>query len=201
MARRKAAPRRQILPDPLFHSELLAEFINVVMKHGKKSLAESTVYGSLDHVVKAMQKDANLFTEISKKCSDEESDSDERGSEGCGPLKLAKGDIRQDPEARELAMKVFKQALRAASPTVEVRSRRVGGSTYQVPVEVRPRRRKALGMRWIADFARSRSEKSMTLRLANEILDALAERGGAVRQRQDVHRMAKSNQAFAHFRW
>jgi small subunit ribosomal protein S7 len=198
MARRKAAPRRQILPDPLFDSELLAEFINVVMKHGKKSLAESTVYGSLDHVVKVLQKDSNLFSDISKKVSDD--DEGDAGDAG-GTLKLPKGDIRQDPEARELAMVVFKRALKAASPTVEVRSRRVGGSTYQVPVEVRPRRRKALGMRWLTDFARKRSEKSMMLRLANEILDALAERGGAVRQRQDVHRMAKSNQAFAHFRW
>lgn len=199
MARRKAAPRRQILPDPLFESELLAEFINVVMKHGKKSLAESTVYGSLDYVVKALQKDPNLFAEISKKVGEDEAD--EASEEGEGALKLSKGDIRQDADVRELAMAVFKRALKAASPTVEVRSRRVGGSTYQVPVEVRPRRRKALGMRWLADFARKRSEKSMTLRLGNEILDALADRGGAVRQRQDVHRMAKSNQAFAHFRW
>jgi small subunit ribosomal protein S7 len=196
MARRKAAPRREILPDPLFESELLAEFINVLTKHGKKSLAESIVYGSLDHVVKALQKDKNLFAELSKKVED-----DDEGGEGEGTLKLSFGDIRQDQEARDLAMKVFKNALKAASPSVEVRSRRVGGSTYQVPVEVRPRRRKALGMRWLAMFARKRSEKSMTLRLANEILDALAERGGAVRQRQDVHRMAKSNQAYAHFRW
>ena len=195
MARRKAAPRREILPDPLFESELLAQFINVLTKHGKKSLAESIVYGSLDHVVKALQKDKNLFAEISKKVEEDE------GGEGEGTLKLSFGDIREDAEARELAMTVFKRALKAASPSVEVRSRRVGGSTYQVPVEVRPVRRKALGMRWLATFARKRSEKSMTLRLANEILDALADRGGAVRQRQDVHRMAKSNQAFAHFRW
>jgi small subunit ribosomal protein S7 len=200
MARRKAAPRREILADPLFHSELLAEFINILTKHGKKSLAESIVYGSLDHVIKALQKDKNLFADISKKTSEDEGDSFGDDAPGSA-LKLCSGDIRQDPEARELAMNLFKRALKAASPSVEVRSRRVGGSTYQVPVEVRPRRRKALGMRWLASFARKRSEKSMTLRLANEILDALADRGGAVRQRQDVHRMAKSNQAFAHFRW
>lgn len=197
MARRKAAPRREILPDPLFESELLAEFINVLTKDGKKSLAESIVYGSLDQVLKSLEKDKNLFAEISKQQDDESSE----GAEGGSSLKPAFGDIRKDGDARRLAMDVFKMALKAASPTVEVRSRRVGGSTYQVPVEVRPRRRKALGMRWLASFARKRSEKSMTLRLANEILDALAGRGGAVRQRQDVHRMAKSNQAFAHFRW
>ena len=197
MARRKPAPKRKILPDPLFHSELLAEFINIVMKDGKKSLAESAVYGALDHVVKALQKDKALFADINKQAGE---DDDGEGGEG-GEIRLAFGDIRLDSEAREFAMTVFKRALSVVSPSVEVRSRRVGGSTYQVPVEVRPVRRKALGMRWLVSFARKRSEKSMTLRMGNEILDALAGRGGALRQRQDVHRMAKSNQAFAHFRW
>lgn len=194
MARRKAAPKRQILPDPLFQSELLAEFVNVVMQDGKKSLAEKIVYGALGQVVEAFQNNKASFSEV----HDEDG---EAHGDGAANLKPVKGDIRDSEQVREFALDVFKRALKNISPAVEVKSRRVGGSTYQVPVEVRPRRRKALGMRWLAAFARKRSEKSMTQRLANEIIDALAGRGGAVRQRQEVHRMAKSNQAFAHFRW
>lgn len=172
MSRRKAAPKRVILPDPLFGSELLAKFINTVMRSGKKSVAERIVYGSLEIVVQKSSSSEN---------------------EGFS--------IYSNDSARKMGLEKFKQALDNIMPVVEVRSRRVGGSTYQVPVEVRAERRRALGMRWLADFSCKRSEKSMVLRLANEIRDAVDGRGAAVRKREDVHRMADANKAFAHYNW
>jgi small subunit ribosomal protein S7 len=154
MPRRREVPKRQILPDPKYGSELLAKFINVVMTRGKKSIAERIVYGALDKL-------------------------GERGE----PLG------------------VLEQALENARPLVEVKSRRVGGATYQVPVEVRPVRQNALAMRWVIDAARARSEKSMAMRLAGELLDASQSRGNAVKKREDVHRMAEANKAFSHYRW
>lgn len=185
MSRRKQAPVRHILPDPLFRSELIAKFINCVMKDGKKSVAEKIVYGALDAVVKQL--------------SQKKTDGDGDGDSGKGGS--IAGGIHASEEARKQALEAFETALENVMPTVEVRSRRVGGSTYQVPVEVRAKRRLALGMRWLVDFAKQRGEKSMVLRLAREISDALDGRGNAVKKREDVHRMAKANQAFAHFRW
>lgn len=156
MPRRREVPKREILPDPKFGNEQLAKFVNVVMKSGKKSVAESIVYGALDKVA-------------------------ERG--------------KQDPLA------IFEQALNNIRPMVEVKSRRVGGATYQVPVEVRSDRRNALAMRWLTDAARARGEKSMGLRLAGEIMDAAENRGAAVKKREDTHRMAEANKAFSHYRW
>ena len=192
MPRRKQAPKRAILPDPLFHSELLAKFINSVMRSGKKSLAEQIVYGALDNVTKKIQSSGKSVVK----------DSDD--GEGAGQPAQGKpvtGDIRDSAEAREVALGAFKKALDSITPSVEVKSRRVGGSTYQVPVEIRTSRRAALAMRWLVEYSNKRSEKTMVMRLANEILDALDGRGGAVKKREDVHRMAKANQAFAHFRW
>lgn len=154
MPRRREVPKRQILPDPKYGSELLAKFINMLMTGGKKSVAERIVYGALDKL-------------------------GERGE----PLG------------------VLEQALENARPLVEVKSRRVGGATYQVPIEVRPVRQNALAMRWMIDAARARSEKSMSMRLAGELLDASQSRGNAVRKREDVHRMAEANKAFSHYRW
>lgn len=176
MSRRKAAPKREILPDPLFGSELIAKFINVVMTSGKKSVAEKIVYGALQKLVER---------------------EDGEGGRGAG----GKANIRTSAAAREAAIKTFEKALDYVRPTVEVKSRRVGGSTYQIPVEIRPERRTALGMRWLVEYANQRGEKTMGLRLANEILDAMHNRGGAVKKRDDVHKMAKANQAFAHYRW
>jgi len=156
MSRRKAAERREILPDPKFGSERLAKFVNMVMSSGKKSVAEKIVYGALDQI----------------------------GAKAGGD-----------------AMDVLERALENVSPTVEVKSRRVGGATYQVPVEVRPTRRQTLAMRWMIDAARARSEKSMAQRLAGEIMDAAENRGTAVKKREDTHRMAEANKAFAHYRW
>lgn len=192
MSRRKAAPKREILPDPLFNSELLAKFINTVMKNGKKSVSERIVYGALDGVVKQLQKNPKILQQ--------ETEAEGEGSRGRG-LKPVSGDIADSVEVREFALAAFRNALDNIMPTVEVKSRRVGGSTYQVPIEIRPARRRALGMRWLADYATKRNEKTMVLRLANEILDALQGRGGAIKKREDVHRMAKANQAFAHYRW
>lgn len=182
MSRRKAAPKRPILPDPLFGSELLTRFTNVVMRHGKKSIAEQIVYGALETLVKRR----------SSKLKKEEGD-----EKGGGVM----DSIRVSVSARKFALDTFEQVLDHLRPTVEVHSRRVGGATYQVPVEVRPSRRTTLAMRWLVEYANERGEKTMELRLAGEMLDALEGRGGAVKKREDVHRMAKANQAFAHYRW
>lgn len=193
MSRRKAAPKREILPDPLFKSELIAKFINAVMLDGKKSVSEKIVYGALDNVFNKVQASGKSL-DIKKKRDDDDS------GEG-GSFKPVKGDIRTSTDASNAALDYFKTALDNVMPTVEVKSRRVGGSTYQVPVEIRASRRMALAMRWIVEFASKRSEKTMSLRLANEILDAMQNRGATVKKREDVHRMAKANQAYAHYRW
>src|SRR5690606_21286283 len=179
MARRKAAPKREILPDPLFRSELLAKFINSVMRGGKKSVAERIVYGALDTVVKKVHGSSKV------------ADDDSEGGKGGSAKRLA-GDIRTNEAARTLAIETFREALDNVTPSVEVKSRRVGGSNYQVPVEIRSTRRQTLAMRWLVEYANDRNEKTMILRLANEILEAREGRGGAVKKREDVHRMAKA---------
>jgi small subunit ribosomal protein S7 len=159
MSRRNQAPRRNILPDPKYGNEMLAKFVNMVMHSGKKSVAESIVYGALDRIAERSGKDG------------------------------------------EFALELLSQALDNIKPAVEVKSRRVGGATYQVPIEVRATRRETLAMRWAIDAARSRSEKTMSLRLAAELMDAAENRGSAVKKREDTHRMAEANRAFAHYRW
>ncbi len=177
MPRRKVVAKRRILPDPVYGNELLAKFINCVMTDGKKSVAEKVVYGSLELVAKKM----------SKKSQEGEQDGGE------GSSKSAKVSNR--------ALDIFSQALENIRPTVEVRSRRVGGATYQVPVEVRASRSFALAMRWLIQAARSRGEHGMVAQLAAEIMEAFEQKGSAIKKRDDMHRMAKANQAFAHFRW
>jgi len=172
MPRRREVPKREILPDPKHHSELLAKFINVLMVSGKKSTAEKIIYGALDVLEERVKK---------TKKADEEG-----GESGSGSSTV---------------LRYFEEALDNVRPSVEVRSRRVGGATYQVPVEVRHDRSIALGMRWIVQAARARGEKGMMLRLAGELMDAYETKGSAVKKREDTHKMAKANQAFAHFRW
>jgi len=172
MPRRREVPKRDILPDPKYHSELLTKFINVLMVSGKKSVAEKIIYGAL-----------SVMDERLKKVKKTEDDEGGGHSGATGVLGY------------------FERALDHVRPTVEVRSRRVGGATYQVPVEVRMDRSIALGMRWLVQASRSRGEKGMMLRLAGELLDAYENKGSAVRKREDTHKMAKANQAFAHFRW
>ena len=159
MSRRAQAPVRHILPDPKFNNDMLAKFMNVVMKSGKKSAAERIIYGAINRI------------------------SEKTGKQG--------GD----------AIALLSQALDNVKPVVEVKSRRVGGANYQVPVEVRPSRRMALSMRWLREAARKRSEKSMGLRLAAELLEASEGRGAAMKKRDEVHRMADANKAFSHFRF
>jgi small subunit ribosomal protein S7 len=188
MPRRKAAIKREVLPDPLYGSDRLAKFINVVMRRGKKSLAESIVYDALSEVAKRLKKDKHGSSHKSK-------DEDESGgskSGGAGKLK---------PASSKDGLEALDKAFNNIRPTVEVKSRRVGGATYQVPIEVAVDRGIALAMRWLAKAANDRSEKTMVLRLAAEILDAHEGRGAAVKIRDDMHRMAKANQAFAHYRW
>jgi len=159
MSRRTQAPKRHILPDPKHDSELLAKFINMLMKSGKKSVAESIVYDALEMM-----------------------------SERSG-------------QTEQQVVEMFEVALDNIKPMVEVKSRRVGGATYQVPIEVRPARRRTLAMRWAIDAARKRNEKTMAQRLAGELLDAADNRGSAVKKREDTHRMAEANKAFSHYRW
>lgn len=162
MPRRREVPKREILPDPKHHSELLAKFINVLMISGKKSTAEKIIYGALTVMDERVKK--------LKKADDEDGDA---GSAG------------------DSVLRYFEKALTNVRPTVEVRSRRVGGATYQVPVEVRLDRSIALGMRWIVQAARSRGEKGMMLRLAGELADAFESKGSAVKKREETHKMAK----------
>ena len=157
MPRRREVPKRQILPDPLYHSQLVSKFVNVLMKDGKKSVAERILYDALNTIK-------------------------ERTGE-------------EDPVA------AFQKAIDNVKPAVEVKSRRVGGSTYQVPIEVRPARKLALAMRWLIHAAKGRSEKTMRLRLAGELLDAAENRGVAIKRKEDTHRMAEANRAFSHYRW
>jgi small subunit ribosomal protein S7 len=156
MSRRHRAEKREINPDPKFGDLVLSKFMNSIMKDGKKSAAESIVYGSLD---------------------------------------IMEAKTKQNP------VELFHQALDNVMPAIEVRSRRVGGATYQVPVEVRPDRRQALAIRWIIAAARSRTENTMVDRLSGELLDAANNRGTAVKKREDTHRMAEANRAFSHYRW
>ena len=174
MSRRRQADKREILPDPKFGDVVLSKFINCVMVQGKKSVAEGIVYDAIEIMEKKGAND-NRFT-----------------GEG------AAGDAIT---AKSKGLRLFHDALKNVRPRVEVRSRRVGGATYQVPVEVRPERGIALAIRWIIDAARARGEHSMTERLAAELLEASNERGTAVKKRDDTHKMADANKAFAHYRW
>ncbi len=184
MPRRNAAIKRDVLPDPLYGSADLSSFINVVMRSGKKSIAEKIVYRALDTVVARLKKQGKK----------EEAHADEgegrSGSSGSGKLKPS-----------NMALEVLDKALLHVSPTVELKSRRVGGATYQIPIEVASDRGKALARRWLVQAAKGRSEKTMVLRLAAEIMDAYENKGAAIKTRDDTHRMAKANQAFAHYRW
>ena len=155
--RRRAAPKRKIIPDSKYESELVAKFMNQLMVDGKKSIAEKIVYGAFDELEKN--------------------------------------------NANEDLVEMFRKILDQIAPVVEVRSRRIGGATYQVPVEVRAKRRTALAMRWLVEAARSRKEKSMPARLAAELREAKDGKGAAVKKKEDMHRMAEANNAFAHFRF
>lgn len=156
MPRKGKVPKRDILPDPKFHSKLVSKFVHGIMWEGKKSTAETILYDALEIVGKK---------------------------------------LNEEP------LKIFERAVENVKPVLEVRSRRVGGSTYQVPVEIRPERRQALAIRWIIQYARSRSEKSMKEKLAAEFMDAASNRGSSVKKREDTHKMAEANKAFAHYRW
>lgn len=156
MSRRRAAVKREILPDPKYGDKVVAKFANTLMLKGKKSVAERILYGAFDLVVLRAKKDC---------------------------------------------LEVFKEVLSNVRPSIEVRSRRVGGATYQVPVEVRFDRAQALAMRWLIQMAAKRSEKTMTEKLAGEFLDALNNKGASVKKREDTHKMAEANRAFAHYRW
>ncbi|WP_417308851.1 30S ribosomal protein S7 [Devosia sp.] len=156
MSRRHSAEKREVNPDPKFGDLVVSKFMNSLMEHGKKSVAESIVYGAFD---------------------------------------IVEGKMKQDP------ITVFHGALDNIRPAVEVRSRRVGGATYQVPVEVRTERQQALAIRWLIDSARKRGENTMRERLSGELMDAANGRGQAVKKREDTHRMADANRAFSHYRW
>ena len=154
--RRRAAEKREVLPDPKFNDLVVTKFINCLMESGKKSVAEEIFYSALDKMQSRSGKDA---------------------------------------------LEMFHEAVDNVKPTLEVKSRRVGGATYQVPIEVRPERRQALALRWLISTAQKRAEKTMTDRLANELMDAAQGRGAAFKKREDTLRMAEANRAFSHYRW
>ena len=154
--RRRKAPVREIMADPIYNSKVITKFVNTVMQDGKKSTAEKIMYGAI----------ANL---------------DSRGEES--------------------GIDLFEKAIENVKPLLEVRSRRVGGATYQVPVEVRAVRRQTLALRWLVEYARKRNERTMVERLANELFEAANERGTSFKKKEDIHRMAEANKAFAHYRW
>lgn len=156
MPRRREVPKREVLPDPKFGDQQVSKFINMIMRNGKKSVAEKIMYGALDSVGSKTNQDS---------------------------------------------VEMMEKALENVRPVVEVKSRRVGGATYQVPVEVRPSRRNTLAMRWLIDAAKKRGEKTMAAKLAGELLDASENKGSAVKKREDTHKMAEANKAFSHFRW
>ena len=156
MSRRHSAEKREIIPDPKFHDVIVTKFMNSVMYEGKKSVAETIVYGAFDII---------------------------------------------ETKTKQSPIEIFKSALENVAPAIEVRSRRVGGATYQVPVDVRPERRQALAIRWLINAARGRNDKTMVDRLSSELMDAANNRGNAVKKREDTHRMAEANRAFAHYRW
>jgi small subunit ribosomal protein S7 len=156
MPRRREVPKRLAAPDPKYGDRLVGRFVNVLMRDGKKSTAESILYDAFEEIESKMRSDA---------------------------------------------VATFRRALDNIRPRVEVKSRRVGGATYQVPIEVRPDRATSVAMRWLVDFSRKRSGRSMREKLANEIIDAANDRGESVKKREDTHRMAEANKAFAHFRW
>ncbi len=156
MPRKGKVPRREILPDPMYHQRLVTKFINGIMWDGKKSTAEAIFYGACDVIARRSGDDA---------------------------------------------LKIFERAVDNVKPVLEVRSRRVGGSTYQVPVEIRPERRQALAIRWLIQHARNRGEKSMHEKLASELMDAASNKGSSVKKKEDTHKMAEANKAFAHYRW
>ena len=176
MSRRHRAEKREILPDPKFADLVLSKFINNIMIGGKKSTAEKIVYGALELL------DSKAANE---NFDDEDTGDTTDGKQGSGSKGLL----------------VFRRALKKVKPQLEVRSRRVGGATYQVPVEVRHDRAMALAIRWIIGAARKRGENTMMERLANELLDAANDRGAAIKKREETHKMAEANKAFAHYRW
>jgi small subunit ribosomal protein S7 len=154
--RKGPAPRRELMPDPIYRSVVVTQLVNKVLQRGKRSTAEKIVYDAIDII---------------------------EAKTGAEPIAT------------------LKRAVDGVKPQLEVRSRRVGGATYQVPVEVRPRRSNTLAIRWIVGYARQRRERTMAERLANELLDASNGVGAAVKRREDIHKMADSNKAFAHYRW
>ena len=156
MPRKGSVPKRDVLPDPVYHSKIVTKFINKVMLSGKKGVAESVVYDAFE---------------------------------------IIRSKTGQDP------LEVFETALKNVMPVLEVRARRVGGANYQVPVEVRPDRRMTLGIRWTVNYARLRGEKTMDERLAGELMDAANNTGAAIKKKEDTHKMAEANKAFAHYRW
>lgn len=156
MPRKREVQKRPVFPDPIYGNKLVTKFINIIMKCGKKSLAERIFYSSME---------------------------------------IIKQKTKEDP------LQIFEKAINNVKPLLEVKSRRVGGSTYQVPVEVRPERRVSLAIRWLVQFARQRPEHTMQERLANELIEASNNRGAAVKKKEDTHKMAEANKAFAHYRW
>ena len=175
MSRRHSADKREILPDPKFGNVVVTKLMNSIMHHGKKSAAETIVYGAFETIEgKTKQSPLTVFQSA---------------------LEGTRTKTGTDPVI------TLKRALDNVKPSIEVKSRRVGGATYQVPIEVKPGRSTTLALRWLTSYSRARREKTMSERLMNEILDASNGLGASVKRREDTHKMAEANKAFAHYRW
>ena len=213
MPRRGNVPKREVLPDPLYNSILVTKLTNSIMLDGKKGVAQKVVYGAFDIItVKEGSKvprrgsiakrdvlpdplyNSKLVTRLINNIMVD-------GKRGVAQkIVYSAFDIIREKTGKD-PLEVFEQALENIMPLLEVKARRVGGATYQVPIEVRPDRRQTLGLRWLTTYSRTRSERTMRERLAGEIMDAVNGNGNAAKKREDTHKMAEANKAFAHYRW
>ena len=184
--RRGSIAKRDVLADPMYNSKLVTRLINNVMYDGKRGVSQKIVYGAFDIIREKTGKEPlEVFD----------------GKRGVAQKIVYGAFDRVAAKTERPALEVFEEAMNNIMPVLEVKARRVGGATYQVPMEVRPERRQTLGLRWLTNYSRARSERTMKERLAGEIIDAVNETGGAVKKREDTHKMAEANKAFAHYRW
>jgi len=183
MSRKKTQPKKNVVPDPKFNSTIIPKLINNIMYDGKRGVAAKIVYDAITIIPKLIN---NIMYD---------------GKRGVAAKIVYDAIDKIKTKSKDEPINIFNEAINNIKPTVEVRSRRVGGATYQVPVEVKSKRAQALAIRWLVDSARKRKDKHMSDKIFNELFDAYEKKGAAVKKREDVHKMAESNKAFAHFRW
>ena len=195
MSRKKTQPKKNVVPDPKFNSTVIPKLINNIMYDGKRGVAAKIVYDAIEKIkTKSKDEPINIFNEAINNIMYD-------GKRGVAAKIVYDAIEKIKTKSKDEPINIFNEAINNIKPTVEVRSRRVGGATYQVPVEVKSKRAQALAIRWLVDSARKRKDKHMSDKIFNELYDAYEKKGSAVKKREDVHKMAESNKAFAHFRW